>query len=76
MKKIYCFVILLIVFSFIPVKAQDDPAERYSVTDTIADFGLFTGDDILNLSLRFDVTSYKRKKPKEYDTIKNCSHWR
>ena len=65
MKKIYFFVILLIVFSFIPVKAQDDPAERYSATDTIADFGLFTGDDILNLSLRFDVTAYKRKKPKD-----------
>lgn len=65
MKKIYCFVILLTVFSFCPAKAQDDLAERYSVTDTIEDFGLFTGDDILNLTLRFDVTSYKRKKPKD-----------
>jgi hypothetical protein len=65
MKKIYCFVILLAVFSFSQVKAQDDLTERYSVTDTIEDFGLFTGDDILNLSLRFDVTTYKRKKPKD-----------
>ncbi len=65
MKKIYCFVILLTVLSISQVNAQDDLTERYSVTDTIEDFGLFTGDDILNLSLRFDVTTYKRKKPKD-----------
>lgn len=65
MKKFYSLVILLTVLSFSQVKAQDDLTERYSVTDTIEDFGLFTGDDILNLSLRFDVTSYKRKKPKD-----------
>ncbi len=65
MKKIYCFVILLAVFSFSPAIAQDDLAERYSVTDTIEDFGLFTNDEMLELSLRFDVTTYKRKKPKD-----------
>jgi hypothetical protein len=36
------------------------------VADTLQqDFGLFTNDEILNLTLRFDITSYKRKKPKE-----------
>jgi hypothetical protein len=36
------------------------------VVDTLGqDFGLFTKDEILDLSLRFDLTHYKRKKPKE-----------
>ena len=65
MKKIYCFMILLTVLSFVPVKAQDDITERYSVADTVEDFGLFTQDDLLELSLRFDITTYKRKKPKD-----------
>ncbi len=65
MKRNYCLVILLTGLSFCPVKAQDDVAERHSVADTLADFGLFTSDDLLELSLRFDVTAYKRKKPKD-----------
>jgi len=65
MKKLYFFGVLLICFSFYPVKAQDTIADRYSVTDTIDDFGLFTREDILDLTLRFDLTTYKRKKPKD-----------
>ena len=65
MKKIYSLVILLALLSFGQVTAQDDPAEKYAVNDTIDDFGLFTGDDILNLSLRFDMNTYRRKKPKD-----------
>jgi hypothetical protein len=65
MKKIYSLVIVLALLPFGQVTAQDDPAERYAVNDTIEDFGLFTGDDILNLSLRFDMNTYRRKKPKD-----------
>ena len=65
MKKIYSLAIVLALLSFGQVTAQDDPAERYSVSDTIEDFGLFTDDEILNLSLRFDVSTYRKKKPKD-----------
>lgn len=38
----------------------------YGISDTITnDFGLFENDDILELSLYFDVKAYTRKKPKD-----------
>lgn len=50
-------------FTFFNVLAQIDD---YSISDTIYnDFGLFEQEDILNLSLYFDVKAYTRKKPKE-----------
>jgi hypothetical protein len=55
----------LAVLAFAPVMAQEDPSEPYAVSDTLEDFGLFTRDDIFEISLRFDVTQYTRKKPKE-----------
>lgn len=65
MKKIGCFCFLLAVLAIAPVMAQEDPSEPYAVSDTLEDFGLFTRDDIFEISLRFDVTQYTRKKPKE-----------
>ena len=65
MKKTVYLQVLLAFLVFLPVKSQNDSIDSYSVNDTLADFGLFTRDDILELSLRFDITQYKRKKPKD-----------
>jgi hypothetical protein len=63
-KTIYLQVLLAFLIVF-PAKSQNDSIDSYSVNDTLADFGLFTKDDILELSLRFDITNYKKKKPKD-----------
>lgn len=65
MKRIIYLQILILFFAILPVDAQDVSIDPYSVTDTLADFGLFTRDDILELSLQFDITHYKKKKPKD-----------
>ena len=65
MKKTVYLQVLLAFLVFLPVKSQNDSIDSYSVNDTLPDFGLFTRDDILELSLRFDITQYKRKKPKD-----------
>ena len=65
MKKTVYLQLLLALIIVLPAKSQNDSIDSYSVNDTLADFGLFTRDDILELSLRFDVTQYKRKKPKD-----------
>ena len=57
--------VLLAFFIVLPVNAQNDSIDSYSVNDTLADFGLFSRDDILELSLHFDITHYKKKKPKD-----------
>jgi len=57
-----------LAFLFVlPAFSQNDTiVNPLDVVDTLnQDFGLFTKDDILDLSLRFDLTNYKRKKPKE-----------
>jgi len=65
MKKTLYLQVLLAFLIVLPVKSQNDSIDSYSVNDTLPDFGLFTRDDILELSLRFDITQYKRKKPKD-----------
>jgi len=65
MKKTVYLQVLLVLIIVLPAKSQNDSIDSYSVNDTLADFGLFTRDDILELSLRFDITQYKRKKPKD-----------
>jgi len=65
MKKTVYLQVLLAFLIVFPVNAQNDSIDSYSVNDTLADFGLFTKDDILELSLRFDITQYKKKKPKD-----------
>jgi hypothetical protein len=54
-------------FSSLPVFSQVDNTDSlYSITDTLdKDFGLFRNNDILDLSLWFNITHYTRKKPKE-----------
>ena len=67
MKKLFFIQTCLIFFFAFSASAQiDTVSSPLEVVDTLQqDFGLFTNSDVLNLSLRFDITNYKRKKPKE-----------
>jgi hypothetical protein len=67
MKKILTlltlFVWILSLQAFSQQNTQDNPL---NVADTLtSDFGLFTNSEVLNLTLRFDITQYQRKKPKK-----------
>jgi hypothetical protein len=64
--KIYLLAILIVVRIF-PAAGQNEVDDSLNAaSDTITnDFGLFSNEEILNLSLRFDVQEYMRKKPKE-----------
>ncbi len=67
MKKQVLIQFVIIVFLSLPLYSQVDNSDSsYAAVDTLSqDIGLFTSDEILNLSLRFDLTEYMRKKPKE-----------
>jgi hypothetical protein len=67
MRKMICIQVILALFLYLPLFSQEDQSDSTGAAiDTIAqDFGLFTSDEVLNLSLRFDLTEYMRKKPKE-----------
>lgn len=64
-KRILFWILIGLLVGHQTLTAQSDKTELYSVTDTVSDFGLFTNDEILELSLRFDITKYQRKKPKD-----------
>ncbi len=59
----------LIVFFSLSLQSYsqvDNTDSTFAAIDTLnQDIGLFSSDEILNLSLRFDLTEYMRKKPKE-----------
>jgi len=59
--------IILTVLLVLPAYGQNDSIDSpYAIADTLQkDFGLFTREDILELSLRFDLTQFTRKKPKD-----------
>jgi len=66
MRKLIVIQTALALFFALPAFSQNDTINPLDVVDTLSqDFGLFTKDDILNLSLRFDMTQYTRKKPKD-----------
>ena len=67
MKKIILIQTVLTLLFVLPAFSQRDTiVNQLDVVDTLnQDFGMFTKDDILNLSLRFDMTHYTRKKPKD-----------
>jgi hypothetical protein len=67
MRKLIYLQTILAFFFVIPSFGQNDTINNpYEAVDTLQnDFGLFTNDEILNLSLRFDITHYKRKKANE-----------
>lgn len=63
---IYIQVFLALVF-VLPASGQNDTTENsYVVNDTLKeDLGLFIHDEVLDISLRFDITEYRNKKPKD-----------
>jgi hypothetical protein len=67
MKRIVLLQSVLIFLFVLPAHSQNDTiVNPLDVVDTLSqDFGLFTNDDILDMSLRFDLTHYKSKKPKD-----------
>ena len=67
MKWIRLIFSYLLFCLFLNAYSQNDTIDSpLTVSDTLQmDFGLFTNDEILNISLRFDITQYQRKKPKE-----------
>ncbi len=67
MKKSILLQIAMAFLLILPALSQSDTiVNPLDVVDTLdQNFDLFGKDDILDLSLRFDLTHYKRKKPKE-----------
>ncbi len=65
--KSTCFLFVLVLFFNLFALSQNDrPETPYDLVDTLQeDFGLFTDEEVLNLAIRFDITKYKRKKPKD-----------
>ncbi len=67
MRKLIFIQIILSVFVVVPAFSQNDTIDNpYTATDTLqSDFGLFANEEILELSLRFDITHYTRNKSKD-----------
>lgn len=67
MKKSFILGFWLAFITAIPTFSQNDTiVNPYEANDTLSnDFGLFTNDEVLNLTLRFDITNYKRNKSKD-----------
>jgi hypothetical protein len=65
-KNIFLQMVLTIVI-ILPGLSQESATDTlFSITDTLdKDFGLFTNDEVLNLSLWFNISEYIKKKPKE-----------
>ena len=65
MRKLILIQIVIFLFRIFPAVAQNDTVSNpLTVFDTLSrDFGLFSDDDILNISMRFDITNYRKKKP-------------
>ena len=67
MNKVVWIQFILITFFILPAFSQNDTLDSpLSAVDTLRhDFGLFVKDDLLRLTLRFDIKEYIRKKPKD-----------
>jgi hypothetical protein len=67
MKRFLLIEIFLSLFLPVPIFSQADSIRSpVEIVDTLFnDFGLFASDDILKLTLRFDITHFKWKKPKD-----------
>ena len=67
MRRLIFIQIILSVFIAVPAFGQNDTiVNPYAASDTLLqDFGLFGKDDVLELSLRFDITHYTRNKSKD-----------
>ncbi len=67
MNKVIWIQLILISFFILPAFSQNDSLDSpLSAVDTLRkDFGLFVGDGLLRLTLRFDIKEYIREKPKD-----------
>ncbi|MFN8135557.1 MAG: hypothetical protein U0Z17_10145 [Bacteroidales bacterium] len=67
MRKLILIQVAIALISVLPAFGQSDTIPNpLEVVDTLnQDFGLFTNDEILHLTLRFNMTQYTRKKPKD-----------
>jgi hypothetical protein len=66
MKKKIFFQVCLVTFLFLPVFGQNGKTGTHSATphSSYESFRLFEDDTLLEISLRFDLTTYFRTKPK------------
>ena len=63
--KLFIFISsALLIFLIRPLSGQDRPADSlYSVADTLNEkYSLFDREDLLSLTLRFDITKFKRTR--------------
>ena len=67
MKKTLLLLLILSGLISTPLLSQNDAADTvYSVTDTLPDdYNLFSKDEVLDISLSFDIKYYKRKRSDE-----------
>jgi hypothetical protein len=67
MKRVLCLGFFLTVFSISIAFAQKDlSGQQYAAEDTLTEsIGLFEKSEVLHLALRFDMTAFTRKKPKD-----------
>ena len=67
MKKYFCIVIAVSCFFTLPAFCQNDSInDQYSIADTLHEnIRLFNNAELLEISLRFDITYYEKKKPTE-----------
>lgn len=73
MRFIYCLLFSLFVIQETPAYIQNESTvNQYSAADTLPEnLGLFDSNEILTISLQFDITQYKKKKFKKdyFDAI-------
>jgi len=61
--KFRLIIVLYLIFTIIPALSQNVTDTSFSVTETFSESsGLFETDDLLEITLKFDLTDYKRKK--------------
>lgn len=67
MKKTLLLFLIMQGFIIAPLMSQNTPADSsYSVTDTLPDdYNLFSRNEVVDISLSFDIRDYKRKRSDE-----------
>jgi len=64
--KLLFSLLFVLMASVIMAQQTELTDSTYDAVDTLdQDFGLFTHDDVFRIALRFDISEYTRKKPKD-----------
>jgi hypothetical protein len=63
-----CLIPVLIFLTIVPVLGQDYTADStFDAIDTLRqDFGIFDSKELLHIALRFDISEYIRKRPRDH----------